>query len=99
MSQYTIGDRMGVVRNAGKETRDGQEVTVAYLFGYGEYQGEKVPPEDVNPIFHELKIPNPCIKLDNGTEVYGFESWWGPEEAVKKRFADYIIEFVEPDRE
>lgn len=44
------------------------------LLGYGVYQGDLVSP---------LGFPNPCILLDNGATVWGYQCWWGSEEEVK----------------
>ena len=30
---------------------------------------------------------NPCIYLDSGDVVWGFQCWWGPLEQAKQRFA------------
>lgn len=34
---------------------------------------------------------NPCIQLDNGWEVWGFQSWWGPVDAVKTKFSGWTM--------
>jgi len=31
---------------------------------------------------------NPRIKLDDGGYVWGFESWWGPEEQVRTKYPE-----------
>lgn len=71
--------------------------TVAELFGYGVYEGEFVPPRDINEILHEAEIPNPRIKLDDGKTVWGCECWWGPEEQFKSNLAEYEIKIVDID--
>lgn len=48
-------------------------------FGHGTYIGDLVP--DVEP-FRSMRLPNPCIRLDNGRHVWGFQCWWGPAQAV-----------------
>ena len=57
------------------------------LFGYGIYEGNKIPESDDVKFFgnllKELGILNPCILLDSGERVYGCECWWGCEEKVK----------------
>lgn len=30
--------------------------------------------------------PNPKIKLDNGSIVWGCQCWWGPEEEIKAKY-------------
>lgn len=61
------------------------------LAGYGTYEGYLPSP---------MGFPNPCIKLDNGQKVWGFESWWGPEEQVKKSIGtrQVVIEELDPNR-
>ena len=73
------GDRVGAIRNA-----DGDTV---YLFGYGIYVGDEVPPNDVGGF--NIGFPNPRIDLDNGKTVWGCQCWWAPEEKMKA----YIDEF------
>ncbi len=50
-------------------------------YGEGELLENKVP--DLAP-FNKMKVKNPCIKLDNGKYVWGFQCWWGSIEQVKK---------------
>lgn len=47
---------------------------ILYLYGEGEYLGDLVP--NISP-FKEHGKTNPCIKLDNGQYVWGFQCWWG----------------------
>jgi len=68
-----IGDRVGAIRNA--------DSTTVYLFGFGEYIGDKVP---TRGFWWGAEIENPTIKLDNGEIVYGFECWWSSEVKVKE---------------
>lgn len=54
------------------------------LFGYGVYAGEEVPPG--------FPFPNPKIVLDdNRGVVWGYQCWWGEEEAFKKRFLGFEV--------
>lgn len=78
-----VGERVGAIRNA-----DDKNV---YMFGWGTYEGDKVPPTG-SPI----QYPNPCIKLDSGKQVYGFECWWGPEEKIAKMIGGRQVVIVEP---
>lgn len=44
--------------------------------------------------------PNPCIKLDSGKYVWGFECWWGPKDKVLGKLEqeeDLEYEVVEPN--
>lgn len=80
-----VGDRVIALRNAvGSEKK-------AYSYGAGVYKGEQIV-EHI-PELAGSGIKNPCIELDDGAIVYGMECWWGPEEAVKKRFEGF--EFIQ----
>lgn len=82
-----IGDRVIAIRSSDNESK-----TVT-IYGVGTYQGEQVP-EHV-PFFKAAGVKNPMIKLDSGDEAWGFECWWGPEDAVRRKFDGYT--FVEFD--
>lgn len=82
-----IGDRVGAIQSADKE-----EVR---FFGYGTYEGETLPPPEAG---YPFDFPNPTIKLDNGTMVYGFECWWASAERVAKMIGDRKIVEVVPER-
>lgn len=68
---------------------------IAHSYGEGEYIGDKVP--DINP-FREIGFANPCIRLDTGKYVWGFECWWGEKEEFDKQYGPEIKEtiIVEP---
>ena len=72
------GERVGAFYALGR--------TRAVLFGYGLYEGEFTPPEDImaaaGPVAL-LGITLPRLKLDDGTVIWGCECWWGPEAEVK----------------
>lgn len=87
MSRVQVGDRVIALRNASNESK------TAYIYGVGTYQGELVPEHE--SIFKAAGMKNPAIKLDNGSMVYGFECWWGPEDAVRNKFPGFT--FVEVD--
>lgn len=57
------------------------------LLGYGVYQGELVSPEG---------FPNPCILLDSGVTVWGYQCWWGSEEKVKASIGNRKVVEVTP---
>jgi hypothetical protein len=67
MSNYEVGARMTALQSA-----DGEEIK---LLGHGIFKGY-LPCDDLGG------IPNPCIELDNGKTVWGFQCWWGPEDKV-----------------
>jgi hypothetical protein len=76
-----VGDRVGAILGTNDDGSVG-------FFGYGEYVGYKVPPPGVILFGVEMcrvGHENPCVRLDNGDEVYGCECWWGPEEQVRKQ--------------
>lgn len=75
----------------------GTEDTV-YLYGYGVYVGDEVPPEDVKFLGIQLDHPNPKIVLDSGKVVWGCECWWGSEEAVKKQIGDRKVIMVDIEK-
>lgn len=85
MPKYEIGTRVGALLSADEKT------STAYLLGYGTYEGDQIPPPELNVRFFGILIdhPNPCIKLDNGKLIFGCECWWGPEDAIKERVAKF----------
>ena len=62
--------------------RDTNETT-AYIYGYGTYQGEEIPPSG---FCHDVGWKNPKILLDNGSIVWGEECWWGTVQRMGKEF-------------
>lgn len=90
-----IGERVGAVRNMDDKT--------VYLFGFGTYEGESIPPSDPKGerglvhMLHLANIPNPKIKLDNGMIIWGCECWWGSEYIIKNRIEGKDIVMVEPE--
>ena len=60
---------------------------VLKTYGEGEITFGLVP--DVEP-FKELGVTNPCIKLDTGKHVWGFECWWGDVDKFRAKYADAI---------
>lgn len=73
-----IGDRVGAIQSA-------DETTVQF-FGYGVYDGRIDNPD--------LGFPNPRITLDNGTQVWGYECWWGPEDHIRAKIGSREIVIV-----
>lgn len=59
-------------------------------YGEGEYIGDLIP--DIKP-FNEIKIMNPCIRLDGGKYVWGFQCWWSNNiEWFNETYSEYIKE-------
>jgi len=78
-----VGDRVVAIY----ESND----TEVRYFGFGVYAGEFVADDATGPLgeyVREEKLGNPRIDLDGGGHVWGCECWWGPEEEVKKEYAD-----------
>jgi hypothetical protein len=76
----TVGMRVGALATA----HDG----IVFLFGYGTYQGEEIPPDEgggsMTGILHAAGRKNPKILLDSGEVVWGCECWWDSEEGLKE---------------
>lgn len=86
MSKPKIGDRVGVMLSSNEERKEVKFV------GYGIYAADEVPSEDAGgfgSIIREEKMFNPKLQLDDGQIVWGCESWWGHEEAVKSKLEAY----------
>lgn len=81
------GTRVGAVHSA--------DATTVKLYGFGIYEGEEIPPKEVNELLSEIGISNPKIRLDNGNIVWGCQCWWGSEEKVKKMIGDRKVEIVD----
>ena len=71
MPRLEVGERVGAIMSA-----DAEEVR---LFGYGTYQGQEMPPEELG-----FPILNPKILLDSGDVVWGFECWWAEEDKIRE---------------
>ncbi|MCF8299348.1 MAG: hypothetical protein K9J13_17500 [Saprospiraceae bacterium] len=65
-------------------------------YGEGEYLGDKVP--DISP-WKEAEMKNPCIKLDSGKYVWGFQCWWGKADEVREKYFEHIKEEIIVDIE
>ena len=81
-----INDRVGAIQSANDD-----EVR---FFGYGKYVGDEIP---CRGFLQELQMPNPCIVLDNGKKVYGFECWWGDAKKIENMIGDRKIIEVSTD--
>jgi hypothetical protein len=69
-----IGTRVFAVRDEDEEN--------VYLFGFGTYEGTEVPDAYATGLARHVResgVPNPKIKLDDGSIVWGCECWWGAE--------------------
>lgn len=78
------GERIGAICSA-KNNK-------VIFFGYGTYQGDEIPPEDIG-----FGVPNPKIVLDNGQVIWGCQCWWGTEEQVKKQLEGRTIINITPE--
>jgi len=73
-----VGDRVGAICSYHKE--DGLS-----LYGEGTYIGDLYP--SAGP-FEGMGIRNPCIRLDDGDYVWGYQCWWGELEEVKRKYGE-----------
>lgn len=65
--KHEVGARIGALLSVDDE--------VVHFLGYGTYQGDQLPPD--------FPLPNPKLELDDGSIVWGYQCWWGPEDAVR----------------
>lgn len=68
-----------------RNVKDGK----VYLYGEGEYVGDKKP--------ENFPMKNPCIKLDKGYIVWGFQCWWGSKKEVLQKFPPSEYEYIDVD--
>lgn len=68
-----VGERAGVIQSMDEKT--------VHFFGFGKRLPDEVPPTG---FLHDNGIKNPCILLDSGKKVYGYESWWSSEEKINE---------------
>lgn len=78
-----VGTRVIALRNIDTEK--------AYSFGEGVYLGDLIPNTDSLP----GDFRNPCIQLDDGGFVWGFQCWWGPTDQITKQIGDRPVEKVD----
>ena len=62
---------------------------IAYIYGHGVLVGD-VHNDDIG-------WKNPKIELDNGGVVWGYQCWWGEENAVMERFTGWEFREVKID--
>jgi len=60
-------------------------------YGEGEYIGDKEPNSGW---MKDTGIKNPCIKLDSGQYVWGYQCWWGATDKFKEKYKDSIKETI-----
>lgn len=98
------GDRVGAIKGSSDD--------VVEFFGFGVYLGRIKPSsrsEDQRPVgwigdvIVESDRSNPLIKLDEGGVVWGCECWWGSEDAVSERIANWTsdnrrLEMIDVDQ-
>ena len=92
--KHKKGDRVGAVLSSNEK--------IMYLLGYGTYEGDFVPGDEVVGFLAEeirkLNLENPRIKLDNGKLVYGCECWWGSEDEIRKLESNHKVILVDIDK-
>ena len=52
------------------------------------------PMEDRVQEIWEATMANPCIHLDSGDVVWGFQCWWAPPDRVDHKFPEDVFERV-----
>lgn len=92
MSRPRVGERVFAIH--------GKKDDVAEVFGGGVYLGLQRPPH--GPFGLSLDdlgedYVNPCIELDNGKRVWGYECWWGAEAEVLRSLEGRTIITVDID--
>lgn len=73
------------------------EDDVAKVYGEGIYMGRQEP--DLvfgSPNTHGITCP--CVLLDTGSIVWGFECWWGDKEKIMGLIGDKKVITVEPEQ-
>jgi hypothetical protein len=73
--RYEIGCRVGALLSG--------ENNIVQFLGYGVYQGDLLHPH--------LGFNNPYIKLDNGSDTWGCECWWGNENKIKRYLEGRVV--------
>jgi hypothetical protein len=93
MSKSRVGSRVGAISHSDDKT--------VYLFGYGVYDGDKIPLAElgVQVFGMPLDRPNPQITLDNGKLVFGCECWWGLESEVKAQIGARAVVLLDIEAE
>lgn len=91
MSLRPAGLRVGAISHADDYT--------VYLFGYGIYQGDIIPPPEDNVRFlgFPMDRASPCILLDNGKRVYGCECWWASEQRIDAEIRGRTVKIIDID--
>jgi hypothetical protein len=65
---------------------------VCRSYGEGEYIGHKAPSKG---LLSEIEgVNNPCIKLDSGKYIWGYQCWWGETEMFNQKYKDSIKETI-----
>lgn len=80
MAKIQPGARVGAIKKA--------DASTVWLYGYGTYDGDHVPPDGAG-FFPGM--PNPRITLDDGSVVWGFQCWWGPEDKIKDEYKNHTV--------
>jgi len=73
MANLTVGERAAAfLKESGTEV---------WLFGFGSYEGEKVPDPGLGVCFLDalVEYENPCILLDSGERIFACECFWTSE--------------------
>lgn len=63
--------------------RDGDDNKL-FVFGEGVYVGDL--PVRIPGVSNKT-WRNPCIYLDSGDIIWGFQCWWGPRDLIKAKYS------------
>ena len=74
---------------------NGEDVEEARAAAIAAIEAERAKPmeERVREIW-EHSVANPCIHLDSGDIVWGYQCWWGPADRVDRKFPEDTFERV-----
>lgn len=87
---FPVGARVGVFLYA---TED-----VLKLIGYGTYQGDELPPENILAPWGPAALIGkdiPKLVLDDGTVFWGCEGWWAGEDEIRRLSEGLKVEQVD----
>ena len=82
MSKHKPGERVIAIVSHDEEA--------VQLLGHGTYRGYQEVPNSGIPGWQ-----NPCIELDSGHTVWGYQCWWGDEDTMTLMLGDRRIEQVD----
>jgi hypothetical protein len=61
---------------------------------YWEWYRQDADPEVT---LEQIQLPNPCITLDSGVEIWGAECHWGDEDVIRRKIEKADCEVIDVD--